>query len=233
MSAHCHYAKKSECLDLPEQLDELRSVELGKIQSKKYNEMKNHLVTEIKGKEIAATVALTKIMKLREITSGFCMDELGESIDIGESSKLNEMDDLAEQTGDKQMIVWAEFQWEIRQLQNRLKDYGAVDALYSETRDREETIANFKNGATRFLIAHPRSAGHGLTFTNCDLEVFFSLGYSYELYEQCRGRIHRFGQKNNCTYIHLLGRGTIDENIYKVVKHKMDAQAMVEEFING
>lgn len=230
IAPYCHYAKKIDCLDLPDQLDEVRMVELGTIQRQKYKEMKNDLITEIKGKPIVAQVALAKIMKLREITSGFCLDEKGETYEIGQSAKMAELDSLLDETNE-QMIIWAEFQWEINSLVELLRDRGSVETLFAGTKDKDTAINRFKGGEARFMVAHPRSAGHGLTFTNCSLEVFYSMSYSYELYEQCRGRIHRVGQKNNCTYVHLLAHNTIDEQIYKVVKDKRDAQEIVDSFL--
>lgn len=78
----CHWAKKRDCLDLPEQVDEVRSVELASDQRSAYAAMEKRLVLEIRDQVIAAPVALTKLMKLRQITSGFVYNELGEHIEI-------------------------------------------------------------------------------------------------------------------------------------------------------
>lgn len=87
ISPLCHWAKKSECLDLPDEIDEVRKVKMAPEQEKAYKDMKTHLVAEIQGQEIAAQVALTKLMLLREITSGFCYNSLHEGKDICEEKK--------------------------------------------------------------------------------------------------------------------------------------------------
>jgi SNF2 family DNA or RNA helicase len=236
ISPYCYWAKKDECLDLPETVDETREVELGTKQRKAYNEMKRHLITEISGSDITASVALTKLMKLRELASGFAFDEFGKAQEIGESAKLTEMDNLIEDLGRQPVIVWGNFHWEIEKLVALLSRHGEVTTLYSGTPDRDYSISRFQDGQARYLVANPHSAAHGLTFTNSSTEVFFSLDYSYESYMQAKARIHRIGQTNKCTYMHLVARDTIDQDIMSVLARKGDMNdilyGMVEKF-NG
>lgn len=224
---YCYWVKKEDCLDLPEQIDEIRSVELGSKQRRAYNEMKRHLITEIEGSDITATVALARLMKMREITAGFAIDELGQAHDIGENAKLKELPNIIEDVGDKQVIVWGQFQHEIEQISKLLNDIAPTVTMYSGTEDRSDSIQRFQNGDAKYLVCHPRSAAHGLTFVNCSYELFYSLDYSYEAYEQARSRIHRAGQVNKCTYLHLLAKDTIDEDILKVVQRKSDVNDII------
>ena len=46
------------------------------------------------------------------------------------------------------------------------------------------------------------------------------MDYSYAAYEQSRARTHRIGQKNNCTYIHLVVKDTVDEKILEALCQK-------------
>jgi len=224
----CHFAKKKDCLDLPEQIDEFRSVEMSKDQARFYNEMRRDAITEIRGSEIVATVALAKLMKLRQATSGFMIDTLAQAKEIpGPNPKLKELMDLLEEAGDNQAIIWCNFHWEIETIEKLLTNKCVT--LYGKTKDKDESIRLFKNGEARYLIAHGRSAGHGLTLTNCNLQIFFSLDYSWEIWEQCRGRTHRSGQRNPCVYVHLLAKDTIDWQIMGVLKRKGKAIELVEE----
>jgi len=224
-----HYARKVDCLDLPDQIDEIRKVKLSSEQRKAYQQMKTELITEIKGQAIVAPVALAKLMKLREITSGFAMTQEGVAVELGTSSKLTELMAVLEESN-QQAIIWCSFKWEIAKICGLLGSQAVT--LYSDTKDREASIKAFKSGTAKYLVAHGRSAGHGLTFVNCSLQIFFSIDYSYEIYEQSRGRTHRVGQKNPCVYIHLIADTTIDENILSVVQKKQDAQEIVQEFLH-
>jgi len=219
------WAKKEDCLDLPDEIDEVRQVDLGPVQARHYRQMKNDLITEIQGKMITAQAALTKAMKLREITSGFAFTQAGEAMDLGECPKMKELEAVLDESGGRQVIIWAVFRWDIGQIVRFLEaryGQGCAVTLYSGTHDPQAAIGAFKVGMARFLVANPASGGHGLTFTNCSLQVFFSMDYSWERYVQAKARIHRAGQVNKCTYVHLLAKDTIDEEIYRVLRNKGD-----------
>jgi len=228
------WLKKDECLSLPDQVDEVRLVELGVKQRKIYNEMKNDLITEIKNTMITAQLALAKCMKLREITSGFAIDVDSNAVDIGECPKMQELLDVIAESGDHQIIIWACFKWDIEQIFSVLEEkygLGCVRTLYSATKDHMASINDFKGNRARFLVANQASAAHGLTFVNCSLQIFFSIDYSLERYEQAKARIHRAGQTKSCTYIHLIAKNTIDEQILKVLRDKGNINQVVYELL--
>ena len=110
-----------------------------------------------------------------------------------------------------------------------------VVTLFSETKNKDDSIYKFKNTAqystAQYLIAHPQSAGHGLTFTNCNTAVFFSLDFSFESHIQARNRIHRIGQKNNCLYIYIIAEDTIDEELLNILQKKKTLQAAVYDIV--
>lgn len=221
-----HARKKEDCLDLPDQVDEKRLVKMGPNQARAYRQMKNQLVAEIQGQDVVAQVALAKLMKLREITSGFAISEDQQVVET-ECPKIDALDDIISELGEKQAIIWCNFTWEIYKVCAMMTKYGRTATLHGGTKDREDSINGFIKGEYRYLVANPHSAAHGLTFVNCSEQIFFSLDYSWEAYEQARARTHRAGQVNKCTYYHLLAEGTIDEEILGVLKKKGNAQEIV------
>lgn len=225
----CFWAKKSECLDLPETVDVVREVTLSAGQMKVYRDMKKHMVAEINNDIVLANVALTKYLRLRQITSGFAINQMGEPSDITDNSKVNELMELLEEIGDKQVIIWCQFHREFDMISKHLKSFST---LYSLTKDRDKSIEDFKTGKVQYLLAHPKSGGHGLTFTNCDTMIFFSIDYSFEGIEQARGRIHRPGQVSKCTYIYLLAKDTLDFEIKKALETKQSMQDFVKQNVN-
>jgi SNF2 family DNA or RNA helicase len=230
LNRHCHFAKKKDCLDLPEQVDQIRSVKMGTQQAQYYKSLKKHLVAEIQNTEITAEFALSKVLKLREICSGFAIDDNRKVIEVGENPKLKELSAVLEELGSQQIIIWCEFTKEIEDLKALLGDRAVL--LYGGTKDKNTVIDEFLNGEAQYLIAHPRSAAHGLTFVNCHTQIFYALSYSYENYEQCRGRTHRNGQKNQCLYIHLIVENSIEETVLGVLKGKHGKQKILEDFLN-
>lgn len=246
-----HMAKKKDCLDLPEQIDEIRFVEMESTQRSAYNDLERHLILEIQNSVIATPVAIAKLMKLRQITSGFIYNQIGEALEMGASPygigsdlapptakefrnpKLTELFDIIEEAGDQQIMIWIQFHWEHIKICHELEKRwpGQVVTLSSLTKDRDGSIQAFKEGRAKFLVAHPASAAHGLTFVNCSLQVFFSLDYSLEKYEQAKARTHRAGQTRNCTYVHLIAKNSIDEIILNALRAKADVQKMIYETI--
>jgi len=229
MKPYTHYAKLVECVDMPEQIDQKRFVVLPAKLRSLYNTMKREAIIEIQSQAIVAQVALTKLMKLRQLCSGFAIDTDGIVQPTKENPKLKELKGILDDIGTQQAIIWCQFQHEVRQLAELLKDKCVT--LYGGTKDKDGSIKAFKSGEAQFFIAHPRSAAHGLTLVNCNIQIFYALDYSSECYIQARGRTHRIGQKNPCTYIHLICHNTIEEDIYITLQRKGDAQDIVNGFL--
>lgn len=258
-----HAAKKEECLDLPEQIDQTRLVQMGPRQKIAYNQMKRHLVAEMQGQDVVAQVALAKLMKLREITSGFAISENQEYVET-DNPKLKLLDEILDELGDRQAIIWGNFTWEIEKIvqllqgraipseaactclvdfvdqgrcpgcrKNKENERYQVATLYGKTKDREDSINGFISGKYRYLVANPHSAAHGLTFVNCSHQIFFSLDYSWEAFEQAKARTHRAGQKQTCVYFYLVADGSIDQEILAVLKKKGDMQELVFQLRGG
>ena len=160
----------------------------------------------------------TKLMKLREIVSGFVINKDGSITDF-DTNKDKLLETAFEEIGDKPIIIWCQFQHEINRLAEK---YNGV-ALTSQTKDRDSIIRQFKNNEIKLLFTHPKLLGKGLTFVNCTYNIYYSLSFSYEEYHQSQDRIHRIGQDSKCTYIILQGKNTIDEKIYNCLKRKGNA----------
>ena len=53
-------------------------------------------------------------------------------------------------------------------------------------------------------------------------------------FEQAKARIHRVGQKENCTYIYLAAKGTVDEKVLAALRSKADlARTLVDDYRRG
>ena len=240
ISPYLMVVQKKDCPDLPEKIDLFREVNMTSNQSRVYKDMKNELVAYLsdlfENQDVSSAAvaqnALTKIAKLREVTSGFIIDENGQEVDLGGSPKIQALEEIVEDAEGQQIIVFGNFKWELRKIASTLEKHGPVSLLYGETKDKAGVIEAFQKKDTRFFVAHPRSAAHGLNLQeHCSMAVFFSLSYSSEEYDQARARIHRQGQTQKCTYIHLLAKKTIDEEILSVVQGKKTAQQIILDLI--
>ena len=211
------FIKKEECLDLPEQIHTKRIVSWLSPQKKFYDDMLYNYICMFKEGAVTAQNVVTQMMKLRQITSGFIYLPDGSSKYIG-GKKLNELKAVLEEIGNHQVIIWAHFKEEIKQIAKELNC-----PFYSgDTPEKEKfnILNDFKEGKYKYLVAHPASIGHGITLTNCHYAIYYSMSHSYELLTQSQQRIHRIGQKEKCQYFYLLVEDSIDMEIYKAVENK-------------
>lgn len=89
-----------------------------------------------------------------------------------------------------------------------------------------EDISDWNDGKIPVALIHPASAGHGLNLQNGGSTlVWFGLTWSLELYQQTNARLYRQGQKNTVVIQHIITKGTIDEQILKVLQKKNKTQA--------
>ena len=214
------FAKK-DALDLPEQIFEKRYMEMDKEQTKVYKQMLTENIAYFKEKAIIGQTELTKILKLREVTSGFAFDDQGIPLNIS-NSKLDTLFELLEEIGDHQVCIFINFRWEEKMIKERLGDKAVVLSGSIPQKEKDKNIEMFKDDVTQYLIANMASASHGLNLQNCHYAIYFSLSYSHELHRQSQDRFHRGGQKNKVTYFYILAKKTIDEVLYKVLIKKAD-----------
>ena len=207
------FLKKEECIDLPPKIFQIREYTMCKKQEEYYMDMVNNIRDNIN--QWSKFEFTAKLMKLREILSGFVINKDG-TISEFKSNKTEVLKQAIEEIGDKPIIVWCQFQYEIETLAN---EFDGV-ALTSKTKDRNQIIRDFKDGKIHLLFTHPKLLGKGLTFTNCTYNIYYSVSFSYEEFAQSQDRIHRIGQDNRCTYIILQAKNTIDETIYKCLRRK-------------
>ena len=213
LSEGCVFLKKEDCVDLPPKVFEIKRFSLNKQQNKYYSDMIQNIQDNIN--EWSKFEFTAKLMKLREIVSGFVINKDSSIVDF-DTNKDIVLEETLNEIGNKPVIIWCQFQHEIYKLAKR---YNGI-ALTSKEKNRDDIIRQFKEGKIKRLFTHPKLLGKGLTFTNCTYNIYYSLSFSYEEFKQSQERIHRIGQNNKCTYIILQGQNTIDDKIYKCLKRK-------------
>ena len=97
---------------------------------------------------------------------------------------------------------------------------------------RGEIVRQFQTAPdTMVFVGQIDTAGTGITLTAADTCVYYSVNFNYATYSQSLSRIHRIGQKNRCTYIHLVTEKTVDETILKALARKEDlAKTVVDDW---
>ena len=212
------FLRKEDCVDLPEKVFQVREFNMLDNQREYYNSVLHDIKSHIN--EWSKFEFTAKLMKLREIVSGFIIKK-DETVTSFENGKEKLLQNVIDEIGDKPIIVWCQFRHEINTLAEKFNGVGLTSE--SDPRKRDDIIRKFKNGEIKLLFTHPLLLGKGLTFTNCTYNIYYSLSFSYEEFKQSQDRIHRIGQNKKCTYIVLQAKDTIEESIYKSLQNKKNA----------
>lgn len=231
-------ATKAECLDLPETTDIVRTVELEPGAMRIYRDLVKDSYADLGKGEVTVTNILTRLLRLSQLTGGFIGDDEGNAPQRISTAKQAALEDIIEdvlQEG-KKLVIIARFIPEIKAICKLLEKRGIrYSLIMGEVKDRDEQVRQFQtNIEVQVFVGQIATAGLGITLTAASTMVFYSLDYSMSNFEQTKARIHRVGQKNNCTYIFLTARGTVDEKVLSALKNKANlAKALVDDYRNG
>jgi SNF2 family DNA or RNA helicase len=107
--------------------------------------------------------------------------------------------------------------------------------IRGSVKDREAQVSAFQNDPdVPVFVGQIATAGLGITLTAASTLVFYSTDYSMSNFEQAKARIHRVGQKENCTYIYLAAKGTVDVKVLAALRNKADlARSLVDDYRRG
>lgn len=220
---------KEHCLDLPPKVYEKYYVEMDKEQTRMYAELQKELITFFKNETIVASTALTKILRLNQITSGFISVEGAEgdkAIRNISDSKIKALEELVSDIVPSKVIIWAFFRNDIKRIGEALAKYNSV-TIYGGTSDdqRKHAIESFQgDDKCKVFIGQQRACGLGITLTRASYAIYYSQGYSLEDRLQSEDRCHRAGSEehNKITYIDLVCKDTVDEVILEALRNKED-----------
>ena len=231
-------ATKAECLDLPETTDIVQRVELEPNAMRTYRQLVKDSYAELAGDTVTATNVLTRLLRLSQLTGGFLGGDDSSRPEQVSSAKLDALSDIVDsaEQDDRKLVIIARFVPEIHAIGKMLEKKDIRYAQISgEIKDRDAQVASFQNDPeVTVFIGQIATAGLGITLTAASTMVFFSLDYSMSNYEQTRARIHRVGQHQPCTYIHLVARDTVDEKVLQALHDKANlAKALVDDYRAG
>ena len=212
--------------DLPETLDVTRPVILSAYAQKLYKTLKAEFVVDVDNGTVTAGNALTRLLRLQQIGSGWARKD--RNIETGAEGELLQIDtakqdalaDLMEDLKDEEpLVVFCRFHHDLDAVHTVAAALGRTS---SELSGRTNQLAAWQSGSTPVLAVQIQSGGVGINLVRARYCVFYSLGFSLGEYLQARKRIHRPGQAHNCTYYHLIAKGTVDEQVYQALENRLD-----------
>ncbi len=226
--------KKEECMDLPPLVKERRYVDLSPEQRRLYMEMKRDFITFINDKACTAQLALTKALRLMQISSGYVQAEDGSKTSLKNTPKMEALSDLLEELAPRhKVLVWACFKENYEQIRKVCEDLGLqFIELHGDVSDKDRfaSIKRFnEDPSVRICIGHPGSGGIGVNLTSSSYSVFYSRDFSYGNDAQARARNYRGGSEvhDRVTHIDLVAKGTIDEVVLSRLEKKEEISESV------
>lgn len=220
---------KKECLDLPEMTYETRDIPLTKQQEKYYAKMKQQALMIAAGEEISGVNAAAVLNKLLQISAGAVYSDSGEVVQFDCSNRLSELEDVISETSDK-VLIFVPFKHAINVVSDFLGGKGYSNEIINgevPAKTRTDIFRRFQSeAAPRVLVIQPQAASHGVTLTAASTVIWFGPTTSLETYLQANSRVHRQGQHNPVTIIHLQG-SPAEKRIYKMLQSKLDVHSQI------
>lgn len=185
--------------------------------------------------EVTTRNVLTRLLRLSQCTGGFIRNDTGDFVQQVSMAKLDALEDIIDSALEegRKVVVFARFVPEIDAIAKMLAKKGVGYALIKgDVKDRASQVDSFQNDDdTKVFVGQLQTTGMGLTLTAGSVCVYYSLDFSYANYEQSMARIRRIGQTKRGVYIHLVAKGTIDEQVMAALKHKGDvAKILVDDY---
>ncbi len=216
--------KNTDYLKLPELIMNEIPVRLSEKEMDCYQMMKRELVISLKDAEIDAANAAALSSKLLQMANGAVYDE-DKGVAHIHDRKLDALEDIIEAANGKPVLV---AYWFKHDLDRILKRFPA------EKLDSSDSIQRWNDGEVPLAVIHPASAGHGLNLqTGGSTLVWFGLTWSLELYQQTNARLWRQGQKDTVVIHHIITKGTIDEDVMRVLERKDKTQTALIEAVKA
>lgn len=215
---------KEECLDLPDMTYTTREVPLTPQQEKYYEIIRKNMMTIAAGEEITTVNAAANLNKLLQLSCGAVYSDTGEVVAFDAKNRMTALLEVIEEASHK-VIVFAPFRHAIEIIATELRNNKiACDVIHGgvSVTKRTEIFNKFQTEKDpHVLVIQPQAAAHGVTLHAANVVVWWGPITSIETYLQANARVHRAGQRNPCTVVHIQG-SPVEKRIYKMLSEKVD-----------
>lgn len=209
-----------ECVDVPEQNFDVEYFSLTSSQKKSM-------------RDVYDVIPIVRFTKYHQICGGTLTNELDKSNYFTmDSLKLERLLEIVE--ANEKSIIVCRYNNEVDRIFTLLEKFCGPDrwigAITGETKNKHEVLEEIRKKEHYTLIVNA-SCSEGWELPECPLMVFYSYSFSLKDYIQMIGRIQRINNIKKNTYLSLIVKGTIDEDVYTTIQRKQDFQ--IEIYARG
>lgn len=228
---------KEDVLDLPPKVYTRREFDLTDSQLKVYRSIRDDFMAMLSdGKMVSAPLAITRLLRLQQVASGFVASDDGEpAVDLGKvNPRLDLVLEIAEDLPHK-AIIWTKFRRTVDKIMDALGSRAVrYDGVVDEDA-RGRAVSAFNSGDVQFFVANQQTACEGLTLLgdqareamSCKTAIVAEHTFDLAVRLQLEDRNHRIGQNFSTEYIDVCGAGTIDRHIVSALREKFDVAQQI------
>lgn len=222
-----------DCVDVPKNfVPPPRRVRLNKALRTQYDTMVREALLQLDTGEIEALNAISLRTKLLQIASGAVYGNDGQYhlLDTARYELVAQL--ISERDHSICAFLWRHQRDGIlAQLQAQgITNVAVIDGT-TRDRDRPQIVRDFQAGKYRALLAHPASAGHGLTLTRAATAIWPSPTDNAEHYHQFNARIDRNGQTRETEILRVEAEDTVEAAVYAALESKLSGQVSLLELL--
>ena len=209
--------RTTDYLQLPEATHQHITVQLPAKARKHIDTLKRDLVLDLDDDTIDAANAATLSLKLQQLAGGAIYNEVGDDYITIHDEKIQALTELVDQAQGNTILVCYWFKHERDRILSAIPNARVLDT--------QQDFEDWNNGLIPVALIHPASAGHGLNLqTGGHIMVWYTTPWSLELYEQANARLHRQGQTEPVSIIHIDTANSIDQTVHQALTRKDTTQ---------
>ena len=195
----CLKVDRKTSTDIPPKVYKVYDVDITKEQLKLYMQLQNMHCTD----NITVDNGLKLYLRFQDICNGYEpveTEELTESgqhkvelLPLKENPKLDMLEEVIEEIGNSQVVIWCSRTKLLYDAEKRMKDLGYSTAIYDGKigrKEREKGYQSFAEGKTQLIFVNQSSGAYGLDgLKEADYAVYLCNSYSVEQRLQSENRI--------------------------------------------
>ncbi|MDI6780710.1 MAG: SNF2-related protein [bacterium] len=144
------------------------------------------------------------------------------------STKIQTLFDLLDRNPSEKKIVFVRFRETINLLDTMLRERGVSFARFDGQMtglEKDAAIERFRTESQVLLCTETGGEGRNIQF--CNTIINFDLPWNPQAIEQRIGRIHRIGQEREVFIFNLAVRGTVEDEILRILDEKINMFELV------
>lgn len=202
-----------------------------------YEQMEKFAIAEIENGtlpiEVMAKNGGSKLMKCRQIASGYLRDEDGNWNNL-HCEKIKVLKEIVDSINAPVLVAYY-FQKDLEEI---MKAFPKA-VVMPTGKWQQKVVKDWNDGKIEMLLISPQSAGHGLSLQHGGNNlVIYTMDWNAEYYEQVIERLGPTRQAQSgykrLVYVHrIIAKGTWDEDIADALKNKRKVSEAVKKAIDS